>query len=143
MTPIRLSIVLAAPIERVFAFLSEPSERPRWQSSLRRIERLTEGETRVGTRWRERPLGLPWVELEIVRFERDRVWTERAELAIGTFVLTLRFTRQGPATTRVDVDAELSLRGPAKLLAPGARLVMPRAFASDLRRAERILRGEA
>jgi uncharacterized protein YndB with AHSA1/START domain len=136
-----LEVVLDAPVERVFAFLADPENRPRWQSSLRRVETITTGEPRAGTRWREQPLGLGWVELEIVRFERDREWSERAELALGTFTLTLRFTPEG-AATRVHVDAELALRGAARLLGPGARLVLPRAFASDLRRAGRILAGE-
>ena len=136
-----LEVVLDAPVERVFVFLADPENRPRWQSSLRRVELITEGEPRVGTRWREQPIGLGWVELEIVRFERDRAWSERAELAFGTFTLTLRFTPEGEAT-RVHVDAELALRGAARLLGLGARLVLPRAFASDLRRAGRILASE-
>ena len=167
----QLELVLDAPVERVFAFLADPENRPRWQSSLRRVELITGGaersgaelvaeegegrphsqqeppssararqptEPRLGTRWREQPIGLGWVELEIVRFERDRAWSERAELAFGTFTLTLRFTPEG-AATRVHVDAELALRGAARLLGPGVRLVLPRAFASDLRRAGRIL----
>jgi uncharacterized protein YndB with AHSA1/START domain len=136
-----LEVVLDAPVERVFAFLADPLNRPRWQSSLRGVELNTEGRPRVGTRWREQPIGLGWVELEIVRFERDRAWSERAELAFGTFTLTLRFTPEG-AATRVHVDAELALRGAARLLGPGVRLVLPRAFASDLRRAGRILASE-
>lgn len=141
-----LEVVLDAPVERVFAFLPDPLNRPRWQSSLRGVELNTEGRPRVGTRWREQPIGLGWVELEIVRFERDRAWSERAELAFGTFTfgtftLTLRFTPEG-AATRVHVEAELVLRGAARLLGPGAKLVLPRAFASDLRRAGRILASE-
>jgi len=136
-----LEVVLDAPIERVFAFLADPENRPRWQSSLRRVELITNGEPRLGTRWREQPIGLGWVELEIVRFDQDREWSERAELAFGTFTLTLRFTPED-AATRVHVDAELALRGAARLLGLGARLVLPRAFASDLRRAGRILRSE-
>lgn len=136
-----LEVVLDAPVERVFAFLADPENRPRWQSSLRAVEMITDGEPRVGTRWREQPIGLGWVALEIVRFERDRAWSERAELAFGTFTLALRFTPEG-AATRVHVDAELALRGAARLLGPGARLVLPRAFASDLRRAGRILARE-
>ncbi|MCZ7683528.1 MAG: SRPBCC family protein [Sandaracinaceae bacterium] len=133
-----LSVALAAPVERAFALLSEPSERPRWQASLWHVELLTPGETRVGTRWRERPLGLAWVELEIVAFERDRLWSERARTALGTFTVTLRFAPVGEAT-RLDVEADLALRGPARLLAPAASLVLPRALAHDLRRAERLL----
>ena len=136
-----LEVVLDAPSERVCAVLADPENRPRWQSSLRRVELITNGEPRLGTRWREQPIGLGWVELEIVRFDQDREWSERAELAFGTFTLTLRFTPEG-AATRVHVDAELALRGAARLLGLGARLVLPRAFASDLRRAGRILRSE-
>lgn len=137
----QLELIVDAPVERVFAFLADPSNRPRWQASLRRVERLTSGAPRLGTRWREQPIGLGWVELEIVRFERDRAWSERAELPFGTFTLTLRFTPEG-AATRVHVEAELALRGAARLLGPGAKLVLPRAFASDLRRAARILGSE-
>ena len=41
------------PVPVAFAYLADPRNRPEWQSSLRRVELLDEGEPRVGMRWRD------------------------------------------------------------------------------------------
>ena len=43
----------AVPVHVAFAYLADPRNRPEWQSSLRRVELLDEGEPRVGMRWRD------------------------------------------------------------------------------------------
>ncbi len=105
---VELEFLLPAPPERCFELLSNPVHRVRWQRSLRRVEVLTPGPPRLGTRWREWPLGLGEVELEIVQFEAGRVWAERGETKVGTLQLVLRFEADGPAT-RLGVDADLTL----------------------------------
>ena len=48
-----VAIHLDQPVNKVFAFLAEPKNLPKWQSNLIEIEQLTEGPFRVGTRVRE------------------------------------------------------------------------------------------
>ena len=48
-----VAIHLDQPVKKVFAFLAEPKNLPKWQSNLIEIEQLTEGPLRVGTRVRE------------------------------------------------------------------------------------------
>jgi uncharacterized protein YndB with AHSA1/START domain len=48
-----VAIHLDHPVEKVFAFLAEPQNLPKWQSNLVEIEQLTEGSLGVGTRVRE------------------------------------------------------------------------------------------
>jgi uncharacterized protein YndB with AHSA1/START domain len=48
-----VSIHLNRPVDQVFAFLTDASNTPRWQSNLIESEQLTDGPMRVGTRIRE------------------------------------------------------------------------------------------
>jgi uncharacterized protein YndB with AHSA1/START domain len=48
-----VAIHLDHPVEKVFAFLAEPQNLPKWQSNRVEIEQLTEGSLGVGTRVRE------------------------------------------------------------------------------------------
>ena len=41
------------PVEVAFAYLADPRNRPEWQSSLKSVEMLDDGEPRVGMRWRD------------------------------------------------------------------------------------------
>ena len=45
-----VTVDFPAPVEEVYAYLAHPVNRPRWQSSLRRIEDLV-GDGSAGTTW--------------------------------------------------------------------------------------------
>lgn len=47
---VTVTVDFTAPVAEVYAYLAHPVNRPRWQSSLRRIEDLT-GDGSVGTTW--------------------------------------------------------------------------------------------
>jgi hypothetical protein len=131
--------VIRHRLASVYPYLAEPRNRPAWQSTLRRVDMLTQGPPGLGTRWRETAIGFGTSEMEIVAFEPNRTWGERARTPFGTATVTLHFEEEDgvrPAT-RVRVDAELEV---PRVLGPVARAVMRRLFRGDLARAERILR---
>ena len=131
---ILLERTLPSPISEVFAFLSDPRNRPVWQRSLDRVEMLTDGPPRVGTRWREWPLLLGEVSLEIVEFETDRVWAERGTSNKGQLDLLLGFEQAG-AETRLSVDARLELPKLLRWAEPLGRPLITAEISGDLRRA--------
>ena len=77
MAPITESIEIARPPEVVFAYLSELGRHDEWQEMIRKIEVLTEGPTRVGSRARDLrkpPLGpAVWATYEITEFDPPRL----------------------------------------------------------------------
>jgi uncharacterized protein YndB with AHSA1/START domain len=50
MIKVENNIVIQRPIEKVFAFLADQTNAPRWQSGLLEVQRITEGPLGVGTR---------------------------------------------------------------------------------------------
>jgi hypothetical protein len=130
--------VIRQPLTKVYPYLAEPRNRPTWQSTLRRVDMLTQGPLGCGTRWREKAVGFGTSEMEIIAFEPNRVWGEHARSPVGEATIMLYFEEEAgtPPGTRVRVEAEL---GVPRLLSPVARLVMTRLVRSDLARAERIL----
>ena len=70
-----LTIHLNRPVEQVFAFLMDTSKLTTWQSNLIKLESLTEGPRRTGSRFREvRLLGRRESEIqgEITAFEPNK-----------------------------------------------------------------------
>lgn len=68
--------VIAHPVDRVFAIVSDPPSRPRWQENTSGVEVLTPGPAGLGTRWREQSKGIGAVSAEVVGFEAGRLWEE-------------------------------------------------------------------
>ena len=130
----RVEVTLRQPVERVFAYLADPRNRPDWQSSIRSLEMIDEGEPRVGMRWRERAAGFGTFDMEIATLEPNRVWAERGSSRLASIHLELRFTDLGD-TTRVALEATIDLRGPLSLLEPVQPLVLRPLMRADLRRA--------
>lgn len=71
------TIIIARPIEEVFAYRSVLQNTAEWQRHVLASELATSGTTGVGTRGTERRLGANGVteewDLEITEFEQDRV----------------------------------------------------------------------
>ena len=135
-------VFVAAPRDRVFAYFSDPVNRPEWQASLRRVDVLDPGEPHVGQRWVDHVYGAPPFHLETTRLEPGRVWAEVGTSGPFTAVGTLLFedeTRNGVAGTRVTCTPRVTATGPAKPLALGARVVAEVLVRNDLKRAARIL----
>lgn len=136
------TVFVAAPRDRVFAYFSDPVNRPEWQASLRRVEVLDPGEPHVGQRWVDHVYGAPPFHLETTHLEPGRLWAEVGRSGPFTAYGTLLFedaARDGVSGTHVTCLARVSASGPARPLALGARVVAAVLVRDDLRRAARVL----
>lgn len=131
---------IAHPPHRVFALLSDPRQRPRWQGSLSAVEMLDTGEPRLGMRWRERPYGLSQVALQISEFEPNRLWGEQFESSLASGSMSVRLTAVEPDSTELDLRATVRLRGPLALAAGIARRLLQREIHRDLAQVGHVLR---
>ena len=78
MATIKVSNFIAAPIERVFQLFTDIEHGSAHVSDIKRIEMLTPGPVRRGTRWRETReiMGVSdSAEMEITSFEHYRTYT--------------------------------------------------------------------
>lgn len=119
MIQVDVSIHLNRPVDQVFAFLTDPSKLPTWQSNLIAIEQLTEGPMRVGTRIREvRRLGRRPTEhqVEVVVFEPN----ERLALQVmtGPHVMVSYSFEAEDGGTRLRYQFVMRTNGMMRLLEP-------------------------
>jgi hypothetical protein len=131
------------PVGVVFAYLADPRNRPRWQSSLRRVDMLGgaagDGEPGVGTRWYDvtwpgvRPL------MEITDWEQNVRWVEHGRWRGLEVTLDLVFTPLAEDRTRVRATTVTRAPGWRRPLGALLDLVGPAAARSDLRRAAQDL----
>jgi phytoene dehydrogenase-like protein len=138
MNAFTVSVDLPHPPPVLFRFLAEPRNRPIWQSSLRTVADVDEGEPHAGQQWRDvTKVGIrPWMELtELVPY---RLIGESGNWHGVDGILTLRFLRiqQG---TRVTVEGELLGRGPFAIAAAATGLWAPETIRKDLLRASEVL----
>jgi hypothetical protein len=142
---VELEHVVAQPVERVFAFMADVRNRPRWQENTHDVVLLTDGEPGLGTRWRETARGIGTYEAEVVEFERDALWTEAATVDAGKARITVSFARDGDdaQATRLGIAVEISLRGTRKLMEPVLGPMIRRQMPSDLGRLEALLAEES
>ena len=137
MTPVRFAV----PAEVAFDYLVDPANRPRWQSSLSRVEDVR-GEVGVGQSWVDvtgpglRP------RMETTELVRPRRWTERGTWRSFAATLTLTFEPAGPNGCDVGIEMELSAGGLAGPLAALLGRLSPAVVRSDLKRAARQLAGQ-
>ncbi len=130
------------PVDVAYAYLADPRNRPEWQSSLKSVDMLDEGEPRVGMRWRDHTAARIVPDMEITVLEPGEVWAEVGTWRAISALLVLSFkpTRNG---CTVDVAFRVSGRGllaPVGWLATAAGVLPVR---SDVRRAARILAARA
>ena len=131
-------VTFAAPPERVFDYLADPRNRPEWQSSLRAVSMIDDGEPRVGQRWRD----LTWAgvrpHMRTTRLEPHTLWAETGTWFGVTADLTLTFAPEG-AGTSVEVSMDVRGSGLWRLPAGLADRLADSAVAGDLRRAADLL----
>ena len=132
----------AVPVHDAFVYLADPRHRPEWQSSLRRVELLDDGEPRVGMRWVDHTAVGMSPRMEITELEPAVLWAETGRWRAMQADLTLRFT---PHRGGCSVDVEFEVRGGGWLRPAGwaASAVGLFAVRADLRRAGRILETRA
>ena len=104
--------------EVVFDYFSDPRSELEWNPKVRVMEKTTDGDIGVGTRFKAKWTKSPVVELEILRFERPHGWTYRNGGAIEvTLDINLESLSSGAATLlRSCFDA--TPHGPMRLIFP-------------------------
>jgi hypothetical protein len=125
------------PPDVALAYLSDPVNRPEWQSSLRRVELLDPGAARPGQRWRDHTAVGVVADMATTELT-DHTWTESGSWRGITADLTLRLEAHG-AGSRVHVDFAVRGRGPWAPVGAAAALVGLPAVRADLAGAGRIL----
>ncbi len=138
MTTFTVTIDLPHPPADLFHFLAEPRNRPLWQSSLRTVVDVDEGEPHTGQQWRDvTKVGIrPWMELtELTPY---RVISETGTWRGVDGLLTLRFLKTGQGT-RVTAEGRLIGHGPFALAAAVSGRWAPETIRKDLLRASDVL----
>lgn len=131
------SLVYDVPPDVALAYLSDPVNRPEWQSSLRRVELIDPGAPHPGQRWRDHTaVGL--VAQMATTELTDRSWAESGTWRGVTADLTLRLEPHG-AGCRVHVDFSVHGRGPWAPVGAAAGVAGLPAVRADLAGAGRIL----
>lgn len=121
MATITVSDFVAAPIDRVFQLFSDIEHGSAHVSDIKRIEMLTPGPVRRGTRWREtrETMGVSdSAEMEITSFERNRTYTISHHKG-GVQIDTTFWFEPVTGGTNVSIEFELESGGlPPGFLAP-------------------------
>jgi uncharacterized protein YndB with AHSA1/START domain len=107
------------PVEKVFAWLTNPDNQGKFDKSSLEMEVLTPGPWRTGTQLRElRDLGGRKTEVlsEIAELEPNRLFVVRSKTGPG-WLGTWRFEPEGTGT-RLRWTGQLTMKGFARLLEP-------------------------
>ena len=130
---------LPHPPEVVFDYLADPRNRPEWQSSLMSV-RLddVDARPRVGMAWNETTVVGLRAAMAITELVPHRVLAESGRSGGIDGTLVLRFEPR-PGGCRVEVEGEMSGRGPLRYVAAVAARLAGAVAGSDLRRAGRVL----
>lgn len=144
MKPIDTSITVAAPPERMFAIFTDLEGAPGRIRGIKKVELLTPGPVRVGTKWREtRVFGKREATevLEVTEFVPGRTFSVGCSSCGCRYDSTFRFERAGSGTKVTATMRGTALTLPAKLFAPilGAlmRGMMTKCVQQDLDDAKR------
>ncbi len=106
MAGIQMSTTIAASLDRVFAVFSDLPHAAERIRGIKRLEILTPGPIRAGTRWRETRVLFgkeATEEMTLTSFQPNRGYTAEAESSGMKYTVSFRFTSEGQ-NTRVDVD---------------------------------------
>jgi uncharacterized membrane protein len=106
------------PIEEVFAYVSDPTNFPRWNSAVRAVGKTSAGGNAVGSTYvmeRQLPSGRAVNDLEVVACERPRAFGVRTTSGPTPFVYRYQFSSRN-GETLVQLDAEVEPPGVAVLV---------------------------
>ncbi|HET9842327.1 MAG TPA: SRPBCC family protein [Nocardioides sp.] len=138
MTEFSVTLELPQPPSALFRFLADPRNRPLWQTSLRAVADVDEGEPHRGMQWRDvTKVGIkPW--MEITDLTPYRLLSETGTWRGVDGLLTLRFLkiRHG---TRLTAEGRLIGHGPFALAAAVSGRWAPETVRKDLLRAAEVV----
>lgn len=135
---LRARLTYDVPADVACAYLSEPANRPEWQSSLRRVEVLDAGPAHEGQRWEDHTAVGVVATMRTTRLDPPRLWAETGSWRAISADLTLRFTPWGSGCV-VLVEFEVRARGALAPLGWAASVAGLPAVRADLATAGRIL----
>ena len=138
MSTFTVTIDLPHPPADLFRFLAEPRNRPLWQSSLRTVNDVDEGEPHAGQHWRDVTKAGIKPQMQLTELVPYRVIAETGTWRGVDGLLTLRFlkTAQG---TRITAEGRLSGHGAFALAAAVSGRWAPETIRKDLLRASAVL----
>ena len=142
---VQQSITINQPIERVFAFLTDPTNTPKWQLNVLESKVMTEGPTHVGTRIIEvRSFLGRKIEStsEITELEPNKRLVFKSVFGPFPYKGTYSFESLGK-TTRVTLDAEAEPKGFYKLAEGILAGGMKKQLETDVAQAKQLLESEA
>jgi uncharacterized protein YndB with AHSA1/START domain len=142
-TSFETSVRVERPIEEVFAFVSDPTQFPRWNSAVQTVH-LTSGEPGApGSMYsmqREIPTGRVENGLEVFAREHPTEFGIRTTSGPTPFSYRYRFAPDG-ADTVVHLDATVELPGVPGVLGPLAARRVRRGVDANFAALKRILEG--
>jgi uncharacterized protein YndB with AHSA1/START domain len=131
MTTVTVATVVAAPVERVFDVFTDIEHGAERVSNIQKIEMLTVGGVRLGSRWVETRAVLGHqdsAEMEVTAFERNRTYTISHQKGGARIDAVFVFEPDGDRT-KVQIEFVLHSHG----LPPGALAPVRWAIASKVR----------
>jgi uncharacterized protein YndB with AHSA1/START domain len=87
-TVVESTVLIQRSPEEVFDYLSDPRNELEWNPKVEIMEKLTDGPTGVGTKWRAKWTKSKVVTLECVEYDRPQRW---------------RFVNDGPVTVDLTI----------------------------------------
>ncbi len=139
------SAVINRPLEEVFAFVTNLEHAPRWLPDVTRIELLTPGPLRVGSRFKETRL-MKGKEhsavIEVSVHEPPHRHAASATMMGVTATYHYHFSPDGSGT-RVHLVAEVAGRGLGKLLVPMVTGAMKKQDGDQLDRLKAAIEAQA
>jgi hypothetical protein len=133
MTVIRNSVVLPCTPEEAFDYLPDLRNELEWNPDCTEAEKITDGPVGLGTKFLMHWTGSPGVEIEIVAYERPRMW--KAYNDDGPFEFDFQATLEPVAEgTRLSVDFGVRPRGWFRLVFPVFVLFLRREEKANMKR---------
>jgi len=135
------SVVIARPVEQVFAFVADHQNLPAWTVGVKNSERLTDGPPADGSRYRVVGSMLGRViesSYQVTAFEPGRGFDGTMSSPAFGFTEQYRFEPDRDAT-RVSMTASVEPRGLFRLLGPVMAAGVRRQVRADHRRLKTVL----
>lgn len=151
MLRVEREVVIARPVEEVFAFVANFDNFTLWSADVVKAELLTPGPTRVGTRARitRLALGQPFeMHFDLVAFEPNRAIGFRGHMLGVPFTSRMDFrspngrtmaTGAAQSAVRVVESGEVTVPPTLFFVEPMARQVLGATFERDLGNLKRLL----
>jgi hypothetical protein len=139
-----VGIVIARPVEVVFAYISNYEHDCQWRAGLIEMTQTPPGRAQIGTKTREvaRFFGIKRVTpAEITQYEPDRKVAFSGLMANSVPVSGSRTVERRGEQTRFLYQAKVELSGFALLIEPLLAAILRRRFRSDLRCLKERLEG--